>query len=264
MKIRSIGTFLAASGALLLLYVGLHAQQTAAPGGLRVLGSNGIREVVEAVKPQAEHAAGKPLAIDYNSSSATVDRIEKGENFDVAILTSDTIDDLINKGRIVSGSRAKLARAGIGVGIRKGAPKPDISSADAIKKSLLQAKAITYAQDGASRVHVEQMFGRLGIMQEMTSKIRLEQGSTKSAARVAQGGADMIITLISEIMPAEGVALVGPLPAEFQYYVDFAAGISAKSKNQDAAKALIKFLSTPASLPLAAKGMEPPAKPIPQ
>jgi molybdate transport system substrate-binding protein len=260
MKIRSIGAFLAASGALLFLYANLHAQQPAAPGGLHVLGSNGIREVVEAVKPQAEHAAGKPIAIEYNSSSATVDRIEKGENFDVAILTSDTIDDLINKGKIVSGSRAKLARAGIGVGIRKGAPKPDIGSAEAIKKSLLQAKAITYAQDGASRVHVEQMFERLGIMQEMTPKIRLEQGSTKSAARVAQGGAEMIITLISEIMPAEGVTLVGPLPAEFQYYVDFAAGIGAKSKNQDAGRALIKFLSTPASLPLAAKGMEPAGK----
>src|ERR1700682_6533324 len=164
MKIRSRGAF------LLFLCAGLHAQQTAAPGGLHILASNGIREVVQEVKPQAEHATGKPMAIEYNSSSATVDRIEKGADLDVAILTSDTIDDLVNKGKIVAGSRADLARAGIGVGVRKGAAKPDISSADAIKNALLHAKSVTYAQDGASRVHVEQMFGRLGITQEMTPK----------------------------------------------------------------------------------------------
>ncbi len=96
------------------------------------------------------------------------------------------------------------------------------------------------------------------VMQEMMPKIRLEQGSPGSAARVAQGGAEMIITLISEIMPAEGVTLAGPLPPEFQYYVEFAAGIGAKSKNQAAGKALISFLATPDSLPLAPKGMEPP------
>jgi molybdate transport system substrate-binding protein len=260
MKIRSVGAFLTASGALLFLYAGLRAQQPAAPGGLHILGSNGIREVIQAVKPQAEKAASAPLAIEYNTSAGTVDKIEKGADFDVAVLTSDTIDDLVNKGLIVSGSRAKLARAGIGIGIRKGAAMPDIGSAAAIKRFLLQAKAITYAQDGASRVHVEQMFGRLGIMQEIMPKIRLEQGSTKSAARVASGGADMIITLISEIMPAEGVTLAGPLPAEFQYYVNFAAGIGAKSKNPEAGKALIAFLATPANLPLAAKGMEPAGK----
>jgi molybdate transport system substrate-binding protein len=255
MKTGSVRWLLGLSATLVCLY----AQPAVNPNAVRVIASNGIREVLNEARPKAEAAAGKPLSVEYNSSNAQVDRIEKGADFDVAVLTSDTIDDLINKGKIVSGTRTMLARAGIGVGVRKGAAKPDISSGEAIKKALLAAKAVTYAQDGASRVHVEMMFGRLGIMQDMTPKIHLEQGSTKSAAMVAAGHADMILTLISEILPAEGVALVGPLPAQYQYYVEFAAGIGVKAKRADAGKALIQFLASPESAAmLAPKGMEPP------
>jgi molybdate transport system substrate-binding protein len=257
MKTRSVAALIAFSAAL----AGLYAQQAANPNAVRVIASNGIKGVLDEARPKAEAAAGKPLAVDYNSSSAQVDRIEKGADFDVAVLTSDTIDDLVNKGKIVGGSRTLVARAGIGVGIRKGAAVPDVSSGEAIKKALLAAKAVTYAQDGASRVHVEKMFGRLGIMQEMMPKIHLEQGSTKAAAMVAAGHADMILTLISEILPAEGVSLVGPLPAEYQHYVEFAAGTSVKAKHADAGKAMIQFLVSPAvGATLAGKGMEPPGK----
>jgi molybdate transport system substrate-binding protein len=255
MKTRSVALLVGFSAALACLY----AQTPPNPNAIRVIASNGIREVFNEARPKAEAATGKPLAIDYNSSNAQVDRIEKGADFDVAVLTSDTIDDLINKGKIAPGTRTLLARAGIGVGVRKGAAKPDISSGESIKKALLAAKTVTYAQDGASRVHVEMMFGRLGISQEMTPKIRLEQGSTRSAALVAAGRADMILTLISEILPAEGVSLVGPLPPEYQYYVQFAAGIGVKAKRADAGKALIQFLESPATAAmLAPKGMEPP------
>lgn len=255
MKIRVTAWLFGVSAALACLY----AQQSVNPKGVRVMASNGIKAVLDELRPKAEDAAGKPVAMEFNSSNAQVDRIEKGAEFDVAVLTSDTIDDLINKGKIVPGTRTDIARAGIGVGVQKGAPKPDIGSSDAIKKALLKARTITYAQDGASRVHVEKMFARLGISQEMAPKIRLEQGSTRSAALVAQGRAEMILTLISEILPAEGVQLVGPLPAEYQYYVGFAAGMGVKSKHADAGKALISFLASPAmASTLAAKGMEPP------
>jgi len=255
MKSRIAASVFGVSAALACLY----AQQAANSNGVRVIASNGIKAVLDELRPKAEAAAGKPVAMEFNSSNAQVDRIEKGAEFDVAVLTSDTIDDLINKGKIIPGTRTDLARAGIGVGVQKGAPKPDIGSSQAIKNALLKAKTVTYAQDGASRVHVEMMFGRLGISQEMTPKIRLEQGSTRSAALVAQGRAEMILTLISEILPAEGVQLVGPLPSEFQYYVGFAAGIGAKAKHADAGKSLISFLSSPAmAATLAAKGMEPP------
>jgi molybdate transport system substrate-binding protein len=258
MKIRSISTFIVIGAlALSATLVSLFAQQATNPNAIQVMASNGIHAVLDDVRAKSETAVGKPLVMEFNSSNAQVDRIEKGAQFDVAILTSDTIDDLINKGKIVPGTRTDLARAGIGVGVRKGAAKPDISSGQAIKKALLAAKTVTYAQDGASRVHVEMMFGRLGISQEMAPKIRLEQGSPRSAALVAQGKADMILTLMSEILPIEGISLVGPLPSEYQYYVGFAAGIGVKAKHADAGKALIQFLSSPAMHDaLAAKGME--------
>jgi len=251
--------WVAISIAVSAVVAGLYAQQAVNPNAVHVIASNGIRAVLDDVHAKAEAAAGRPLAMDFNSSSAQVDRIEKGAEFDVAVLTSDTIDDLINKGKVVSGTRTDLARAGIGVGVRKGAAKPDISSGEAMKKALQAVKTVTYAQDGASRVHVEMMFGRLGIAQEMVPKIRLEQGATRSAALVAQGKADMLLTLISEILPAEGVALVGPLPAQYQYYVGFAAAVGVKAKHADAGKAMIQFLASPAmASTLAAKGMEPP------
>lgn len=258
MKTRSVAVVLGLSMASACLYA-----QPANPNAVHVIASNGIKAVLDEAHTKAETAVGKPLAIDYNSSSAQVERIEKGVDFDVAVLTADTIGDLINKGKIVPDSRTVLARAGIGIGVRKGAPKPDIGSGPALKKALLSAKGVTYAQDGASRVYVEMMFGRLGIMQEMMPKIHLEQGSTKAAALVAQGRADMILTLVSEILPVEGVSLVGPLPADYQRYIEFAAGISAKAKHPGESKALIRFWASPAvGATLAPKGMEaPPPQP---
>jgi molybdate transport system substrate-binding protein len=126
-----------------------------------------------------------------------------------------------------------------------------------LKKTLLAAKSITYAQDGASRTYILQMEDKLGIADAMKAKTVLEKGSVGSNARVADGSAGMVLTLVSEILPAKGVDLVGPLPADVQHYVNFAAGIGASSQNSDAGKVLTKFLSGPAIRPtLKAKGME--------
>ena len=224
---------------------------------VRVLASNGIRAVVEDVRPQAERAIGRPLAIEFDSSSALRQKIEAGEAFDVAILTSDVLDELTKEGKIAGGSSAGIARSGIGVGIRAGAPKPDIRTAAALKQTLLKAKSITFAQDGASRAYIVKMLDNFGISENVKSKIIPEQGSTRAAARVADGSAEIILTLVSEILPAPGVELVGPLPAEAQNYVSMSAGVGAKAANPDAAKALIKFLTGPGIAPtLKAKGME--------
>ena len=128
-----------------------------------------------------------------------------------------------------------------------------------MKHALLGARKITYAQDGASRVHVLRMLDRLGIGDEMAAKTILEQGSTRSTGRVANGDADLVLTLVSEILPVSGIELVGPLPAEFQNYVTLAAGVGTKSGNADAARSLVTFLAGPAAAAtLAAKGMEKP------
>jgi molybdate transport system substrate-binding protein len=226
---------------------------------LHVLASNGVKAVIDELKPQAERAIGRPLTIEFGTSSAVKKQIESGEAFDVAILTSDVIDDLAKAGKIAAGTRTEIARCGIGIGVRAGAAKPDIKTVDALKKTLLAAKSITYAQDGASRTYILQMEDKLGIADAMKAKTILEKGSVGSNARVADGSAEMIMTLVSEILPAPGVQLVGPLPAEVQHYVNFAEGIGPNSKNADAGKALMKFFASPAVAPtLKAKGMERP------
>ncbi len=224
---------------------------------IRVLASNGIKAVLEEVRPQAERAIGRTLAIEFNSSSALKQKMEAGEAFDAAMVTSELLDELTKEGKIASGSSASIARSGIGVGIRTGAPKPDIRTAAALKQTLLKAKSITFAQDGASRTYIVKMLDHFGIAEDVKSKIILEQGSTRAAARVADGSAELILTLVSEILPAPGVELLGPLPEEVQNYVSMSAGVGAKARNADAAKALIKFLAGPSIAPaLKAKGME--------
>ncbi len=224
---------------------------------VHVLASNGVKAVIDELKPQAERAIGRPLAIEYDTSSVVKKRIEDGAMFDVAILTSDVIDDLAKAARIDPGTRMEIARCGIGVGVRAGAPKPDIKTSAALKKTLLASKSVTYAENGASRKYILQMFDKFGITDAMKAKTISEQGSERSNARVADGSAEMILTLVSEILPAPGVQLVGPLPNDVQHYVNFAVGTSKNSKNIDADKALTKFLSSPAVEGiLKAKGMQ--------
>jgi molybdate transport system substrate-binding protein len=230
----------------------------AQPAEIHVLVSNGIRAVMEEVRPQAERAIGHPLAMEFNSSSALKQKIDQGQAFDVAILTSDLMGDLTKEGKIANGTSAGVARGGIGVGIRKGAPKPDISTGAAMKQTLLKAKSITFAQDGASRVFIMKMFDHFGISEEVKPKLILEQGSTRADARVADGSAELVLTLVSEILPAPGVEVVGPLPTEVQNYISMSAGVGAKTHDADASKALIKFLAGPGiAATLKAKGMEP-------
>jgi len=239
--------------ALLLTAFQLAAQNTP----VHILASNGVKAVIDELKPQAERAIGRPLTIEYDTSTVVKKRIEDGAAFDVAILTSDVVDDLAKAAKIDPGTRMEIARCGIGVGVRAGAAKPDIKTSAALKKTLLASKSIVYAQNGASRKYLLQMFDKFGITDMMKEKTVIEQGSDGSNARVADGSAEMVLTLVSEILPASGVQLVGPLPNDVQHYVDFAVGTSKNSKNTDADKALTKFLSSPAvEGTLKAKGMQ--------
>lgn len=224
---------------------------------VRVVASNGVKAALEQLRPQCELAAGQPLRIQYATSAATAQRIQAGEAFDVAILTSELIDALTKAGKLSPTPRAELGRSGIGVGFRKGAAKPDVRTAGAFKNALLKAKSITYAEDGASRATIERSFEKMGIAEQMKKKTLLEQGSTRATAKVAGGDAELVLTLVSEILPAPGVELAGPIPAEFQTYVSFAAALNSKAGNAGPAQAMIKFLSGPSVGPvLASKGME--------
>ena len=237
----------------------LTAQALAADGAaVRVLCSNGMKAAMEELQPQCERAIGHPLALQFSSTAALKKRIEGGEAFDVAIFTPEAIGDLVKQGKIAGSSRADVARSDLGIGIRAGAPRPDIRTPEALKRTLRSAKSITYPQDGASRGFIEQMFERMGIAAEVKPKIILAPGSGPATESVAAGQAEMVVTLFSEIVPIPGVEILGALPGEFKYYVSFAAAASPKANNAEAAKALISFLAGPKVAPtLKAKGLEP-------
>ena len=159
--------------ALLLAALPLAAQN--AP--VHVLASNGVKAVIDDLQKQAEQAIKRPLMIEYDTSSVVKKRIEDGASFDVAILTADVIDDLAKDAKIDPGTRMDIARCGIGLGVRAGAAKPDIKTSAALKKALLASKSITYAENGASRKYILQMFDKFGITDVMKAKTVPEQGS---------------------------------------------------------------------------------------
>jgi molybdate transport system substrate-binding protein len=222
---------------------------------VRVLISNGFRAVFDDLVPACERSIGHSVTAQSGTSTSLIEKVNAGEPFDVAIMTTEAMETLGKSGKVAA--RTPLGRSGIGIGTRAGAKKPDIANAEALKKTFLAAKAITYAGDGASRPHIDRMMGTLGIGDVMAKKTLLEQGSVRAATRVATGDAELLITLVSEILPAPGVELVGPLPTQFQNYVSFAGAAAAKSDNAAAGKALISCLSGPnVAATLKAKGME--------
>ena len=222
---------------------------------VRVLISNGFRAVFDELVPACERSIGHSVTAQSGTSTSLIDKVNAGESFDVAIMTTDAMESLAKSGKVAA--RTPLGRSGIGIGSRAGAQKPDIGTADALKKTFLAAKSVTYAGDGASRPHIERMMVTLGIADVMSKKTILEQGSVRAAAKVASGDAELLITLVSEILPAPGVELVGPLPMQFQNFVSFAGAAGVKSDNAAAAKTLIACLSGPnVAATLKARGME--------
>jgi molybdate transport system substrate-binding protein len=260
MKTRSLAIVIAIAIAIAIAGISLlfaEGAPTQAPA-VRVLASNGVQGALNEIIPQCEHAIGHPLSVEFGTTALLKPKIEGGDAFDLTILTSDAIDGLIKEGKLAAGSRTKVARVGIGIGIRAGGAKPDVSTAEALKKALLNAKSITYAAAGASRGPTDKMLASMGIADALKSKTLLLSGAEETSAAVRDGKADILITLISEIMSAKGLELVGPLPKEFQTFIAFAAGLSPNAKNADAAKAAAEFLTGPkAAAAYKAKGMEP-------
>ena len=163
---------------------------------------------------------------------------------------------LAGEGKIDAATRTTIAHAGIGIAIHKGVPKPDISTTEAFKRALLNAKSVGFTAAGASGVYLKTLFDKLGIADELKPKLKLLQGGAGEAA--ANGEVEIGLTQISEILPYADAELVGPLPPDIQSYTYFSAGEAAASKEADAAKALIKFLTAPAAVSvIKAKGMEP-------
>jgi molybdate transport system substrate-binding protein len=167
-------------------------------------------------------------------------------------------EDLIKEGRLTANGCIDIARSGAGVAGRKGASKPDISTTDTFKRALLDARSIAYVEAGAITPYIKRLFEHMGIADQIMPKLKPQPSSNPVAKAVANGEAELGITQISEILPYAGAELIGPLPAEVQIYTVYRAAVAANTKEPDAANALIKFLTTPASIAvLKAKGLSP-------
>ena len=240
----------ASKRAALRCLAALAAMASLAPAAAQtvvVLSSNGVRAPIERLLAQCTRTAERPVTVTYGTSSSLRQRVTAGEAVDAVLATDEVVGELAKAGQLDSSSIAPLGRAGIGLGIRTGAHRHRIGTAAEIKQALLDAKSVAYAADGASRPHIERMFERLGIASEMKGKSLLEQGSTRAAEKVVAGDAEILLTLISEILPVEGVELLGPVPDEFQSYISFAGALSARSSSREAARAFIGCAAAPAA-----------------
>jgi len=227
---------------------------------VKVLTAGAFKQVVLALVRDFEKQTGNKVVVDNDTAGGLKKRIESGEAFDVAIITPAIVDDLAGAGKIAPGTRVNLATVGVGVVVKEGATKPDVSTVEAFKSALLAAKSVAYidpASGGSSGLYIDRLLERLGIAEQVRPKAKLKKGGYV-AELIVSGEAELGLHQISEIVPVKGAALVGPLPKEIQNTTTYAAGLSASSQNKDAAQALIKMFSGPAAATvLKSKGMEP-------
>jgi molybdate transport system substrate-binding protein len=225
-----------------------------------VLSAGAFKQVVLALVPEYQRQTGNTVTVENGTTGQLKKRIDGGEAFDIVVITPAVIDEMIAIGKVAAGSEVKLAGVGIGVVVKEGAPKPDISTVEKFKQALLAAKSVAYidpASGGSSGIYIEKLLVKLGIADQIRPKAKLKKGG-HVADFIVSGEAELGIHQISEIVPVKGVTLVGPLPKEIQNTTTYAAGLSASAKNKAAAEALIKTLSGPAAAAvLKSKGMEP-------
>jgi molybdate transport system substrate-binding protein len=241
--------------AAVLVFLTFAAQARAAE--INVLCSNGLKAVVEELVPVFEQKTGNKVLLKFEPSTQIQKRIEAGEAFDLAVMTTPLIDQEIKAGRLAADSRAIIARSGLGLSVRAGSKKPDIKTVESFKQALLNAKSITYATAGASAAPFEALVDKLGIAAQVKPKYNLRPTASLVGEVVANGTVEIGVAPVSEILPVKGVELVGPFPADVQSYVVMTAGVSTKAREKAGAKALVDFLMSPANTAvIKAKGME--------
>lgn len=231
-------------------------------GEVHVMISGGLAAAFKTLAPEFERTTGHKVMVVYGPSMGTTVnaipmRLDRGEPADVLIMVGYALGDLIDKGKVMSGSRVDLVKSPIGIAVKSGTPHPDISTPDAVKRALLAATSVAYS-DSASGVYVStEMFDKLGIREAMKDKARMIP-ATPVGEIVAHGDAEIGFQQISELKPVTGIDIVGPLPEPLQKITIFSAGIASSSKQPEAAKALITFLASPAARkPIIDSGLDP-------
>jgi molybdate transport system substrate-binding protein len=240
---------------LLVLQVG-----SAVAAEIKAFMTIGMQSALDDLVPAFEKVSGHKIVPSFATAAVLNKRLQGGEAADLLISVRGGIDNLIKEGKVLVGSDATLARSGVGIAVRKGAVKPDISTPDALKRALLAAKAVSHsdpAVGGASGVHFAKVLERLGIAEEMKVRIKYPPPNGLTARLLVSGDVDMAVQQMPELMSVDGVELVGPLPGDLALTTVFAAGIPASALETDAAKGFIKFLQSPeAKAVMKLKGLE--------
>ena len=227
------------------------------PSEIKVLSSIATREAYLELVPQFEKASGHNVATTWAGTTAIMQKMAAGESYDLIIISGTELDQLIRQGKVLAGSRVNLARCGIGVAVRAGAPKPHLSSTEDLKRALLAAKTVGYTS-GPSGVYMAKLIERMGIAAEIKPKFRSVPSGGTIGTIVAKGDCEIGFQQVSEIVHIPGVDFAGPLPPDVQHVTVFCAGVQAGAANADAARSLASFLSgTGAAAVMKKHGLEP-------
>ncbi len=239
---------------LIAAMIGIDAAQAAE---VKVMTANAVKQAYLELVSAFERSSGHKVTTIWGGTEEVAKRISGGEVVDIVIIAAPNIDRLILEGKLVSGSRADFAKSGVGIAVRTGLPKPDISSGEAVKRAVLAANSVAYSS-GPSGFYVADLFKKMGITDQIKDKVRQPASGVQVGELVARGEADLGFQQISELLHVKGIDYLGPLPAEIQSVTVYSAGLHAAAPAPDAARALVKFLTAPDAGPIIKKiGMEP-------
>jgi molybdate transport system substrate-binding protein len=248
-RLAAIAVFLLAQAAL------------ASAAEIKVFSTVGVKSVLEDLVPKFEKATGHKLAITWSTASLLAKRVQAGEQADALILIKGNLETLQKEGKIMPGTDVIFSKSIFAVGVKAGAPKPDISTPDALKQALLASKAVSYtdpATGGASGVYTAKQIAKLGITEQMKGKTKHPASGGFSGSLLVDGQADIAINSKPELLSVPGVEVIGPLPGDMAYTVIYAAGVQSGAAQADAAKALVKYLMSPEAQDVfKAKGFDP-------
>jgi molybdate transport system substrate-binding protein len=252
MKNRLASVVAAIVGACLLILAGM-----AHSGEIKVMATVAVKETFQELAQQFEKSSEHKIVPVWSASTDITKRVKAGETADIIIVGAGAIDRLITLGKLLPGSRVDLMKSGIGAAVRPGAPRPDISSQEALRRTLLSAKSIGYSA-GLSGVYVNSLFHRMGIADELKPKLKQAPPASLVGEMVARGEVDIGFHQVSELIHVAGIDFLGPLPPEVQQITTFSSGIHVSAKDPTVAKAFVDFLHSPSAAPVIKRnGMQP-------
>ena len=248
LRVSLLATFMVAA-----LAIGMNAAQAAE---VKVMAANAVREAYRELVSAFEKSSGHRVDTIWGGSGGIAKRVRGGEVADIVIIAAPNIDKLILEGKLVKGSRADFATSGVGIAVRTGLPRPDVSSAEALRKTVLAADSVAYSS-GPSGTYVADLFRKMGIADQIRHKVRQPASEVQIGELLARGEADLGFQQVSELLQVTGIVYLGPLPAEIQNITVYAAGLHAAAPAPEAARALMKFLTAPEAGPIIRKiGMD--------